>query len=191
MNIDGVILCGGQSRRMGRAKAELDFRGKTFLENIIESFAVQVNDLYIAGSVDSLTIDGGVFNVLKDRRGVGPLAGVHSGLSVCKAEWLVVLPCDNPIIPDTFVADLVDCQQQTQAPLVYVCVEQAAPPLYALISKQLLPDLERYLRSSQAKVMDWYRMMDAGSVSMPAYRGAFTNINFPQEYEQFLRLYDT
>ena len=104
--ITGVILAGGQGRRMGGVDKGLKvLRGKPMVAWVIERFAPQVAEILINAN-QNLPIYGGFgYRVIPDEIGgfAGPLAGLHRGLSEAKHDLVATTPCDSPFLP----ADLI------------------------------------------------------------------------------------
>ena len=50
------------------------------------------------------------YKVIKDEitGGLGPLAGIYSGLLNCETEYLISIPCDTPFLPDNLVTNLTN-----------------------------------------------------------------------------------
>ncbi|MEY2161212.1 molybdenum cofactor guanylyltransferase [Rhodanobacter sp. FW106-PBR-LB-2-11] len=90
----GVVLAGGQSTRMGRDKALLDWHGRPLLERQLEALR--------ASGVDELRVSGdrpGYRGVADAQPGLGPLGGLASiaGSLVGDAD-LLVIPVDMPLL---------------------------------------------------------------------------------------------
>jgi molybdopterin-guanine dinucleotide biosynthesis protein A len=144
----GVILTGGQSRRMGRvAKATVPLAGKPLLQHVIDRVAPQVQRLVL--SVESYSpelADFGLEQVADPRPGhAGPLGGLLSALELIaqQTEWLLLVPCDAPFLP----LDLGRRLQKTaldsgQAGCV-VRYGGEVQPTFSVWNRSLLPSLEQ------------------------------------------------
>jgi len=123
ITIVGVILAGGQSRRMGRDKAFVDLDGKPLLQHAIETIAPQIGGvgrgisnpdhpggLALAGGPNHLRLIGFGFPTLADHPGVGgPVAALPTALAwamAMGAKWLAVQPLDMPHLPSDWIARL-------------------------------------------------------------------------------------
>jgi molybdopterin-guanine dinucleotide biosynthesis protein A len=185
--IQAVILAGGQSRRMGQPKMLLDFRGNTFIAHLLSQLQQQVNDVMVAGVVSPDLLAGFPVPVLADAQvDSGPLAGIATALSQSRRDWLLTVPCDNPLLPKDYAVRLLHTARTQSAPLVYVRKRGRDQPLYALIRRHLLPDIEAYLASGQRKVLPWYQSVGAVAVDWDDAGFAFENLNTPVEYAAFL-----
>ncbi len=110
MRIDGIILAGGASSRMGAFKALLPLGNSTLIEAVIARIAPQVQTLAInVAPNDAETYRARFSQIvlpdLYDDR-LGPLCGIVTGLSWCETEWLATFPCDTPFLPRDLVAQL-------------------------------------------------------------------------------------
>lgn len=90
----GVVLAGGQSTRMGRDKALLDWHGHPLLERQLDALR--------ASGVDALQVSGdrpGYRGVADARPGLGPLGGLASIVAGVAGEAdLLVIPVDMPLL---------------------------------------------------------------------------------------------
>ena len=50
-NVGGIVLCGGQSRRMGRPKAWLPFAGETMLARVVRLLSEAVSPIVVVASL--------------------------------------------------------------------------------------------------------------------------------------------
>ncbi len=191
--VQAAILAGGQSRRMGKPKLFLDFRGNTFIAHLLSQLQLQVNNVMIAGAPDPRQLaDLGVPVFADAQVDSGPLAGVFTALSnmQCKSnmqrKWLLIAPCDNPLLPTNYAARLLETARAQSVPLVYVRKQGREQPLYALIQGSLLESLGAYLASGDRKVLPWYKSVGALALDWDDVGLAFNNLNTPEEYAAFL-----
>jgi molybdopterin-guanine dinucleotide biosynthesis protein A len=190
--VQAAILAGGQSRRMGKPKLFLEFRGNTFIAHLLTQLQQQVNNVMIAGAPDLRQLaDLGVpvfadAQVADTKNDNGPLAGIFTSLSNMQRKWLLVVPCDNPLLPTNYAARLFEAARTQSAPLVYVCKQGREQPLYALIQGSLLDSLGAYLASGERKVLPWYESVGAVALDWDDAGLAFDNLNTPEEYAGFL-----
>lgn len=94
-----VILAGGESRRMGRAKAWLEIDGKPLIQLAVEKVrTLGICEIFISGRAGE---DYSALNcpVLFDLEpGFGPIGGIERGLHECTSPLLLVLAVDLPRI---------------------------------------------------------------------------------------------
>jgi len=95
----GGILIGGGSRRMGAAKALLEWEGETFVERIARAVAAVVPELFFFGTGLEMPAALAQHAVVPDAGGAsGPLAGLLAACAIRPdAAWLMV-SCDQPLL---------------------------------------------------------------------------------------------
>lgn len=110
----GLLLAGGQARRMGGAdKALASVGGVTILRRCVDTLAGQCAGLAISANGDPARFSTYGAPVIADELPgfAGPLAGVLAGLDYCArarpgVEWLVSVPTDCPFLPGDLAARL-------------------------------------------------------------------------------------
>jgi molybdopterin-guanine dinucleotide biosynthesis protein A len=190
--VQAVILAGGQSRRMGKPKLFLDFRGNTFIAHLLLQLQQQVNSVMIAGAPDPRQLADLGVPVLTDIKLAdtladgGPLAGIATALQCAQREWLLLVPCDNPLLPPNYAARMLHAARTTGSPLVYVRKQGREQPLYAIVRRDLHDSLRDYLARGERKVLPWYASVGAVALDWDDAGFAFDNLNTPDEYAAFL-----
>src|SRR5438552_17509333 len=105
--VGGVILCGGQSQRMGRPKAWLPFAGQTMLARVIGLLCEIVSPIVVVAAPEQELppIPEDVKIVRDDEKGRGPLQGLAAGLGALegRADAAYVSSCDVPFLHPAFV----------------------------------------------------------------------------------------
>ncbi|MGA9994797.1 MAG: molybdenum cofactor guanylyltransferase [Pyrinomonadaceae bacterium] len=135
LEIEGFILVGGASSRMGEDKARLTLGGQTFVERIahaLSSITVRVN------TVGAKTEDNfcGLPNVPDVYERWGALGGLHGALTACKAEWAAVVACDLPFVTGEFFTRLAQERDDFDA-IVPVQMDGRVQPLCALYRSEV------------------------------------------------------
>ena len=188
--IDGVILAGGQSRRMQVAAAGTVDKGLLMLNDrplvqwVADYMQPFVNTLYVSANrhldiyarYGPCVPDDAVFG-----GDAGPLAGVASAMARSRRPWLFVLPVDVPIVPKDLFPRLLAAVSDG-APLAYARAGRGAHPLCMLVRTDLQSDLRAYLLAEGRKVLDWHRRHGAVAVDFGDDAWLFRNINTPDDY---------
>jgi molybdopterin-guanine dinucleotide biosynthesis protein A len=92
-----IVLCGGRSSRMGRDKATLPFGSETLLTRVVRVVAAVVDDVVVVGNVTQ-AMDRHVRVVADSIEGLGPLAGLTTGLAEVRHSRALVVGCDMPLL---------------------------------------------------------------------------------------------
>jgi molybdopterin-guanine dinucleotide biosynthesis protein A len=140
----GIILAGGENRRMGRDKAFLKLDGLPLIEHVLETLRGIFSKTIIVTNTPSAyaSYDTVVITDAVDKR--GPLTGIYTGLLHSTDEYNFIVACDMPFLnPDLirYMAGLVQGQD-----IVIPKVSDRVEPLHAIYSKGLLPLIEMRLR---------------------------------------------
>jgi molybdopterin-guanine dinucleotide biosynthesis protein A len=144
----GVILAGGQSRRMDvERKALLEIGGRTLLARAIDKLRPQVQPLLLSCESATGDFDSYGLAVIPDLlpRFSGPLSGLYAALqhlSVAgNADGLVVCPCDAPFIPENLVQVLLDAGQGEPNKPVVISYRGVLQPTFSLWQCEHLPSV--------------------------------------------------
>lgn len=187
----GLVLAGGEGRRMGGMKPFAPYRGRPMIAQVIDRLAPQVDRLAVnLGAVGTPLADRlaglGLPGVADDPAlaGLGPLSGVQAGLAALPAGGvLATLPCDMPDVPLDLIARLMAARGS--APAAYAQGARSHP-LCAVWAPALLPALTVALQAARAegglRVMPF--LTEAGAAILPipaAEEPAFANVNRPTE----------
>lgn len=112
MSSSALILAGGRGSRLGyREKALIDINGKPLISLVIESLGKVVDEVIISvrdqaqGELLKRIFPGMQFAYDKYEN-TGPLAGILSGLSICRNDYCFIAACDMPFI-NTDVVNLL------------------------------------------------------------------------------------
>lgn len=160
----GVLLAGGQSRRMGGGdKCLRTLGGQPMLARIIERTRPQVTNIAINANGDPERFASFDLPVIPDPIGgyAGPLVGVLAGL-----QWLaeiapnnvthiVSIPTDAPFFPRNLVQQLSVAQDNKPDRIVLAASNGRTHPVCGLWPVSLAADLERALNDGTRKVLDW------------------------------------
>jgi molybdopterin-guanine dinucleotide biosynthesis protein A len=181
--ITAVILAGGQGRRMGnRDKGLIKLNNIPLIEHVIDKIAPQVGRIAINSS-DSEAYEEYGYPVFADllRGGLGPLAGLHSALSHCDSELVLILPCDTPLLPADLVERMLRALEESGAELCSVSDGERLHAVFILARRSVKERLEHYLQQGNRRVQEWLRSEQAAVAKFPDSPDSFINLNTPEE----------
>lgn len=189
--VTGVILAGGQGKRMGMVDKGLAvFDGKPMARHVIDRITPQVARLIINANRNGETYRSFGYPVYPDEPldYAGPLAGFLTGLRHCETPYLLTAPCDSPFISPVLVEKLSCALEKEQADLAVACVRSGdvcrVQPVFSLMKKSVRPHLESFLENGGRKIDDWYSTLKTVEVCFDELH-AFENINTPDDLEKF------
>jgi molybdenum cofactor guanylyltransferase len=195
MDVGGIVLCGGQSRRMGRSKATLPFGAETMVLRVLRLLSeVAQPCVVVAAPQQELPPLPDDVQVLRDRaEGRGPLEGLYCGLSALeqRVDAAYVTGCDVPLLQPAFVRRLVELLADHD---VVVPVEgEFFHPLAAVYRPRVAATIADLLARDQRRMISFYDQVATRRVSVDQLRDAdpalrsLMNINRPEDYERALR----
>jgi len=143
----GIVLCGGDSRRMGRAKAMLRFGPERMLQRVVRLVSEVAAPVVVvaAAGQEIPPLPQGV-SVLRDRHpGRGPLEGLAVGLGELRdrAEAAFVTGCDVPLLLAGYVRRLIELSAACEIAVPHVAGFDE--PLSAVYRTGVLPHAEALL----------------------------------------------
>ncbi|CAM3522744.1 molybdenum cofactor guanylyltransferase MobA [Halomonas sp. AOP12-C2-37] len=185
--LTGMILAGGEGRRMGgRDKGLEPFAGLPLVAHAVKRLEGQVGELLINANrnadayrffadrvIADLVIEGA------DEGFKGPLMGIYSGLRAAKTPWLLIVPCDSPALSDDLVARLVAGIGDHDIGVAFD--GERLHPVVALLRTSLADDLAAVLAEGERKIDRWYARHHWCKVDMSDCPEAFANLNTEEE----------
>ena len=186
--ITGVILAGGQGRRMGGVDKGLrELRGKAMVAWVLERFAPQVDEMLINANQNLDVYARFGHRVIPDEIGgfAGPLAGLQRGLSEATHPLVATAPCDTPFLPADLVTRLHAALQTQQAQLAVARTGDQPHPVFCVCRRDVLPHLTQFLSNGGRKIDAWYATLKVVEVAFDDQAEAFANINTQDELRGF------
>lgn len=192
----GVILAGGQARRMGGGdKGRLELLGRPLFAHVIARLSPQVSGLVLNGNGDPQRFaDLGLPVVADPVAGfAGPLAGVLAGLDHAAgagAEWIVTAAADTPFLPHDLVARLRTASEAKGGAIALAATTpvgrgQTRHPTFGLWPVALRGDLRAALDAGTRKVVAWTDRHGAVDALFPSDGiDPFFNINAPEDLQR-------
>jgi molybdenum cofactor guanylyltransferase len=192
MKTAGIVLCGGQSKRMGRPKALLPIGGVTMLEHVVGRVAEAAGRVVVVAAPrqDLPELPVGTEVVRDEREGRGPLEGLWAGLKSLegRAEGVYLSSCDVPFLKPAFIRRMIELIREHQ-----VCVPRVDGlfhPLAAVYRVDIQAVLERLLAQNRLRASDLIqslkaRIVEPGElIDIDPNLESLRNINTLEEYQE-------
>lgn len=187
--IFGLVLAGGESRRMGRDKAALTYGGQTQLERAIALIGPFVERSFVsvrAGGTQPESAARAGAEAIPDGAevaGIGPLGGILSALRTHPQTAWLVLAVDLPLLDAATLEHLIAHRDPTRLATAYRSSRDGLPePLCAIYEPHAEPILAEFhagrgIRCPRKILIN----SDAHLLDLPN-PGALDNVNHPDEY---------
>ena len=200
--IVGLVLAGGQSRRMGGGdKGLLELGGRTMLEHVVARLAPQTGRIVLNANGDPARFQSLHLPVAADtiEGFAGPLAGVLAGFAwaaanVPEATHVASVSADAPLLPADLVERLAAAVSRRPTSIALARSGGELHPVIGLWPVALAGDLELELRAGVRKVLRWTDKHGTIPVDFPFIEAAgeridpFFNANTPEELDEARRL---
>ena len=183
MRIFGVILAGGESRRMGSDKALVLLDGRPLVAHVLDRIGPQVDRVLISANSNPARFAAFGCTVIPDAASQGPLSGILAALThaaAMGATHLVSTPVDTPFLPGDLVPQLLLAAEGSPEGLALARTVDGDHPATALWPVALAPALAEFLAGGGAKVTRFTDAHHAAHADFPDAR-AFLNLNTPKD----------
>lgn len=198
MGITGVVLAGGQSKRMGEDKAFLNYKGKTFLRHILEEIDKFVDDIVISINKPVNLYENEIKNLKKPVKFVkdidkfaGPLNGIVSCAESIKSDKFFLLTCDTPLFNGKLIPFFQSLLED------YDCVIPVIDGKYQFLNtiyskKSLEVAKNLYLKEMKNSLYAWVKNLKVKYIEEKDIKnidknlGSYFSVNTPQQYKLLL-----
>ncbi len=197
-SVAGVLLAGGQARRMGGGDKCLQLlAGRPILEHVVERVRPQVDRLALNANGDPDRFAGFGLPVIPDviEGFAGPLAGVLTGMEWALVHcpdcpWIVTVATDTPFLPTDLVAAMKNAVERENAELACAASDGRRHPVFGLWPVGLADALRHAMVEDDIRKVDRftsrYRLIDVSFPTDPL--DPFFNTNRPEDLVEAERL---
>ncbi|MDA9211124.1 molybdenum cofactor guanylyltransferase [Methylophilaceae bacterium] len=182
-NIEGIILAGGESKRMGTNKSLIRLNTKPLIKHVYDRLIGQVS--YVSINTNrpieifpkNIQFDDRILNK------TGPLAGIQAGLFHAKKNWVQFCPNDCPFLPINLVEKLSFCIKDKGPTIILPGLFDQLEPVFMLCHRSLLKNLEDFISGGGRKMELWIKKNNYKVVKFSDPK-AFININSLNELKK-------
>ena len=196
LQVSGIVLAGGMSRRLGRDKAIEPIGGEPLLQRVIARLS-QVSDETVVVVADEeqgsrLPLPDSVRAAVDLYPGSGSLGGIFTGLSAADREWGIVVACDMPFLNVELLNQMLSRREGYDA--VVPVLEGRPEPTHAVYSKACLSSIERRLKAGDLKIARFFDEVLVNYMTQHEVERtdpehlSFMNVNTQEDLDQALAL---
>ena len=189
IEVTGILLAGGESRRMGEDKRYLVVGEQTLLERGLGVLRSTFQEVLVVIAQDSpqLVVDARVVrDLIPD---CGSLGGLYTGLIQATTSYIFVVACDMPFLDQAVIAQFTS--RRATADIVMAKIEARLHPMHALYGKRCLPIVERMIRARQLKIQEMVShaslrvryVTEADLLTIDPSGRSFQNVNTPADLD--------
>lgn len=147
--LNGLVLAGGKSQRMGNPKDKINWHGKEQRYFAADLLAPFCNEVFISCRKDQLENFDPNYNALTDTfLNMGPFGGILSALRSQKDKAWLVVACDLPLLDKKSLEFLIENRNIEKAATTYESPFDGLPePLITIWEPKSYPLLLNFLGS--------------------------------------------
>ena len=194
-----IVLCGGQSRRMGRDKGSMIIQDKPMIKHILSTLNHIIDDVVIVLN-DKERIDKYMefinpqeytyaITFCEDEiKNKGPMPGIMTGLENIQSDYALVLPCDSPYISKDYIRTIfseIDGDYQAIVPYHEEDAKlKTSEPLHSIYNKNIIPEIEKLVSEDVLHIKGLIEKIDAKFVlidNKKIEKKEFRNLNRPED----------
>ncbi len=183
--VSAIILAGGQSRRMGRDKALIDYRGQPIIAHVINTLHALSDDIVVVSNRSDLYGSFGARVVPDYDPPCGPLGGIAAGLQAAQYPLAVVVACDMPFLNMKLLRWLIDLAEGYDA--VVPQTGDEFEPLHAVYRRECHSPIVRHIERGERRVISFFADVRLRPVPEPEWRRldpagrSLVNLNTPDD----------
>lgn len=195
MKMDGLILAGGKSTRMGgKHKGDLLYRDVAFTERIVRQFRKNEGQIWLSyGKEAGKTYEGCtvITDIYPD---CGPVGGIYTGLVMCESDAVMAAACDMPLMKIELFRHLEEVLAREERrgadyAAVVPVVDGRVHPLAAIYKVEMRDVLKAQILEGNYRIRDALRKREVLYVDLSdeaQYRDMLRNVNTEEEYKELL-----
>lgn len=182
-NLFGLILIGGQSTRMGKDKAILDYHGKPQAQYLFELLQEFVPNTFISvkEGQDCDFTDQVIYDSFDSK---GPINGILSAMKACPDKAFLVLACDLPMVSGHSIEFLIANRDASKIATAYVGHQELPEPLMAIWEPGALDALIQHHVQEGKNCPRKFLINSDIKLIQPIDERITFNANSPEEYQQ-------
>ena len=198
--MEGFVLAGGASRRMGRDKSTLVIGGHTLIEIAAMALSGVADPIRVVGNLAAGQTSLPIIPDEEIGGGVrGAIVGLYTAAKYAGTEWIVVLACDLPFVSSELLVRMstviAKVGKETVAALLPEQPDGRIQPLcgfYRAAATRLgieeLLSEDNWRLQRLAERLDTHIVPFTDIADLPGSERFFMNLNSPEDHQAALRL---
>ncbi|MCG6871915.1 MAG: molybdenum cofactor guanylyltransferase [Gammaproteobacteria bacterium] len=189
----GIILAGGRASRMGGTdKGLVPLARQPMIAHVIAALQPQVATILINANRNADRYGTLGFPVVPDqfRNFAGPLAGMASGMRSASTPYVLVAPCDSPLIGHELGPRMHRRLVEADASVCVASDGARTQPVFLFMRRDLVEDMVAFLESGERKIDKWFARHPVAVAEFADHPEWFQNANSPAELQEIERQMD-
>ena len=185
--MNGIVLAGGLSTRMGHDKAALPWGDSDLLNTVLERLSPVCKRLIVVSNLEREIALPGVQVVADYYKLCGPLGGMQAGLAASDADYNFIAACDMPYLNTAAVAYIRQAADGYDAAVPYI--DGHYNPLHGVYRQSCLPYIDSLLAEGNYRILNFYSQIKMRHITAEELRQfdpdlmTLSNANTPDDYQ--------
>ncbi|MFK7885337.1 MAG: molybdenum cofactor guanylyltransferase [Gammaproteobacteria bacterium] len=182
MTLHGLVLAGGQSRRMGQDKAALTLGGRSLLARAMTLVEGVCDEAFVSVRESVQEGERGRYRQIADAHGgVGPADGIASAFVHSPASAWLVVACDLPRLSADVLATLIAGRDANADATAYANDDGLPEPLCAIYEPSSRAQIATFVANDMRCPRKMLLSMNT-TLLAPAADDALANANTPEQW---------
>lgn len=194
-----ILLCGGQSRRMGQDKGSMIIQNKPMINHILSTLDNEINEVIIVLNnekrinkykefINPKEYNYNIIFVEDEIKNIGPISGILTGLQHISQDYGLILPCDSPYVTKNFIKNIFnEVDEKYQAIVPYHNHDnkiKTSEPLHSIYNKNTVPKIKELISENTLHIKGLIEKIDTKFVlidNKKLLKKEFRNLNRPKD----------
>lgn len=189
--LTGVVLSGGASTRFGREKGLVMLNDETMVSRVVATMRILADEIVVAvasGRAEEYAnlLSDDTIVVEDEREGIGPLYGLTTAMRAAEGDYVVVSPCDTPLIRPEVCRAVVDSGEGKDGAVPFL--RGYLEPLHACYRRRTCLDaFEETVAAGRRRPKDAFHLLDLAMVDeehirrLDPHLESFINVNTQED----------
>ena len=198
IELTGILLAGGKSRRLGRDKAQELIGGRRIIDRVLDTLKPITNFQTVVVDrcerIEELNIGTQINYVVDSYNNSGSLGGLYSGLEQSTTPWSLLVACDMPFLSSRLFEFMVTKISNRNLDVVIPRFEGRLQTTHALYKKSCLEHIEARLKDGLLKMDGYFNNFNVCEISqdeilrIEGSENSFFNVNTADDLELALQM---
>ncbi|MEC4894254.1 MAG: molybdenum cofactor guanylyltransferase [Oscillatoria sp. PMC 1051.18] len=197
ISLTAIVLAGGQSSRMGTDKALLSIDNVPLLSRVCQLARVCTTQVLVVTPwlekyQEVVPLGCRLIREVslpRETQSPGPLVGFARGLAFVDTEWVLLLACDLPCLPESELLKWLDYLDSVSAEAVALLPRhpQGWEPLAGFYRRSCLPQINDFVNQGGKSFQKWLKANSVQELPVTDPKMLF-NCNTPADFQVAQRL---
>ncbi|NLK43591.1 MAG: molybdenum cofactor guanylyltransferase [Tissierellia bacterium] len=187
-----IILAGGKSSRMGFDKQFLKINERRLMDSLTLKLREEFDEIIIVTNKPQYYIGLGHKITSDIIENIGPLGGIHAGLSLASSQYAFVVACDMPNINLEYVRFMKSTIEGKDVDGCVTKFGEWIEPFSSFYSKGIVEDIENHLNFNMRSINSLLKKLNINYIEESKARefspnwDMFLNLNTREDLDKYL-----